>query len=62
MCDIRASTEVRALVGAGRLRELHGDAFMRYECWQCAATLSRMVTEEAGRGGRLFGAGNGRFG
>ena len=62
MRDIRASAEMRALIGADELRELHGDAFMRYECWQCAATPSRMVTEEAGRGGRLFGAGNGRFG
>jgi hypothetical protein len=32
---IRASVEVRALIGAGKLRELHGDAFARYECWQC---------------------------
>jgi hypothetical protein len=33
--DIRASVEVRALIGADKLRELHGDAFVRYECWQC---------------------------
>jgi len=33
--DIRASVEVRALIGAGKLRELHGDAFARYECWRC---------------------------
>jgi hypothetical protein len=62
MRDIRAGAEGRALIGAGKLGELHGDAFMRYECWQCAATPSWMVTEEAGCGGRLFGAGNGRFG
>jgi hypothetical protein len=35
MRDIRASTEVRALIGADKLRELHGKAFARYECWQC---------------------------
>jgi hypothetical protein len=33
--DIGASVEVRALIGADKLRELHGDAFVRYECWQC---------------------------
>jgi hypothetical protein len=35
MRDIRASVEVRALVGAEKLRELHGDAFVQYECWRC---------------------------
>ena len=35
MRDIRASVEVRALIGAGKLRDLHGDAFAEYECWQC---------------------------
>jgi uncharacterized C2H2 Zn-finger protein len=30
--DIEASVEVRALIGAEKLRELHGDAFVRYEC------------------------------
>lgn len=35
MYDIRASAEVRALIGAEKLRELHGSAFVRYECWQC---------------------------
>ena len=35
MRDIRASVEVRAFVGAGKLRELHGDAFAQYEWWQC---------------------------
>lgn len=35
MRDIRASVEVRALIGAEKLRELHGDAFVRYDCWQC---------------------------
>ena|SRR5215831_159608 len=40
MRDIRASAEVLALIGAEKLRELHGDAFIRYRCWQC------------GRGGR----------
>ena len=38
MRDIRASVEVRALIGADKLRELHGDAFARYECWQCGNT------------------------
>jgi hypothetical protein len=33
--DIGASVEVRARIGADKLRELHGDAFARYECWQC---------------------------
>jgi hypothetical protein len=36
--DIRASVEVRALIGADKLRELHGDAFARYECWRCGRT------------------------
>jgi hypothetical protein len=36
--DIRASVEVRALIGADKLRGLHGDAFARYECWQCGRT------------------------
>jgi hypothetical protein len=35
MRDIRASVEVRALIGADKLRELHGKAFAQYECWQC---------------------------
>jgi hypothetical protein len=35
MRDIRASVEVRALVGAEKLRELHEAARERYECWQC---------------------------
>jgi hypothetical protein len=35
MADIRASVEVRALIGADKLRELHGDAFARYACWRC---------------------------
>ena len=38
MRDIRASVEVRALIGAEKLRELHEDAFARYECWQCGRT------------------------
>jgi hypothetical protein len=38
MRDIRASVEVRALIGAGKLHELHEDAFPRYECWQCGRT------------------------
>jgi hypothetical protein len=33
--DIRTTVEVRALVGADKLRELHEDARERYECWQC---------------------------
>jgi hypothetical protein len=36
--DIEASVEVRALIGADKLRELHEDAFARYECWQCGKT------------------------
>jgi hypothetical protein len=35
MRDIRASVEVRALIGAEKLRELRGGYFGRYECWQC---------------------------
>jgi hypothetical protein len=35
VCDIRASVEVRALIGTDKLRELHGDALLRYECWRC---------------------------
>jgi hypothetical protein len=35
MRDIRASVEVRAFIGAEKLRELHGDASAQYECWQC---------------------------
>jgi hypothetical protein len=35
MRDIRASVEVRALIGAEKLRELHRGAFGRDECWQC---------------------------
>jgi hypothetical protein len=38
MRDIRASVDVRALIGAGKLRELHGDTFVQYECWQCGRT------------------------
>ena len=38
MRDIGASVEVRALIGADKLRELHGDAFARYGCWQCGRT------------------------
>jgi hypothetical protein len=36
--DIRASVEVRALIGAGKLRELHGDTLVRFECWRCGGT------------------------
>jgi hypothetical protein len=35
MRDIRASVEVRALIGAEKLHELHEDALPRYECWHC---------------------------
>jgi len=38
MRDIRASVEVRALIGAEKLHELHGDNFLRYECWQCGSS------------------------
>jgi hypothetical protein len=34
--EIRASVEVRALIGAGKPRELHVDALVRYTCWQCS--------------------------
>jgi hypothetical protein len=36
--DIQASVEVRALIGAEKLLELHRDAFVQYECWQCGKT------------------------
>jgi hypothetical protein len=36
--DIGASVVVRALIGAGKLRELHGRGFTRYACWQCGRT------------------------
>jgi hypothetical protein len=36
--DIRASVEVRALIGADKLRELHGDVYAEYECFQCGRT------------------------
>jgi hypothetical protein len=35
MRDVRTSVEVRALIGAGKLRELRGGGFAEYECWQC---------------------------
>ncbi len=38
MHDIRATAEVRALIGADKLRELDEDANERYECWQCGRT------------------------
>jgi hypothetical protein len=38
MRDIRASVEVRALIGADKLRELQGDAYAKYECGQCGRT------------------------
>jgi hypothetical protein len=38
MRDIRASVEVRALIGAEQLRELHEGSFAGYECWQCGRT------------------------
>jgi hypothetical protein len=36
--DIRASVEVRALIGAGKLRDLHGDTLAPYQCWRCGRT------------------------
>jgi hypothetical protein len=36
--DIGASVEVRALIGADKLRELHADTCAQYECWQCGRT------------------------
>jgi hypothetical protein len=38
MRDIRASVEVRALIGAEKLHELHEDFSVRYACWQCGRT------------------------
>ena len=38
MRDIGAGVGVRALIGADKLRELHGGAFARYECWRCGRT------------------------
>jgi len=35
--DLRASVEVRALIGAEQPRELHGDP-VQDECWQCGRT------------------------
>jgi len=35
MPNIRAGVEVRALIGADKLRELDKDALVRYECWRC---------------------------
>jgi hypothetical protein len=36
--DIRASAEVRALAGAEKLRDMQGDALVRYKCWPCGRT------------------------
>jgi hypothetical protein len=38
MRDIRATVEVRALIGAEKLRELHEAAPDRYQCWPCGGT------------------------
>ena len=38
MRDIGASAGVRALAGAEKHRELHGDALVRYECRPCGRT------------------------
>ena len=35
MRDIRASAEVKELVGLETLRELEGDAFECYDGWRC---------------------------
>jgi hypothetical protein len=35
MRDIRASDEVKKLIGVEALRELEGDAYERYDCWRC---------------------------
>jgi hypothetical protein len=50
MRDIRASVEVRALIGAEKLRELHGKAFAQYEYWQCGgeARTTKGVTWQGG--------------
>jgi hypothetical protein len=34
MRDLRTSADVRARIGAEKLCELHGDALVRYDCWQ----------------------------
>jgi hypothetical protein len=36
--DIGPSVELRALTGARRLRELHGDTVMHHQRWQCGET------------------------
>jgi hypothetical protein len=38
MRAISASVEVRAFIGAEKLRELYGDTFLQYECWQCGSS------------------------
>jgi hypothetical protein len=35
MRDIRTCVEVHAMIGAEKLRALHGNAFVHYACWQC---------------------------
>ena len=55
MRDIKANGEVRALIGAEKLRELHGDAFVRYECWQCGSTPSALAVGDGHRLGRRAG-------
>ena len=47
MRDIKANGEVRALIGAEKLRELHGDAFVRYECWHAAALGAPLLSVTA---------------
>ena len=66
MREVRASVEVRALIGANKPRELHGDALARYQCWLCnrevrttgptsvivlAYRLFRVASRQAGCGG-----------
>jgi hypothetical protein len=62
--DIRASAEVRALIGGDKLRELHGDASARYGCWavrqdrpHCPAQLSNRARSPGFPGVKLAHAG-----
>ena len=55
MPDIRASVEVRALIGADRLRVLPGDALVRHACWPCSREVRTTTpTSEIVLAYRLF--------
>jgi hypothetical protein len=45
MRDIRASVEVKELVGLETLRELEGDAFEHYDCWRCGGQAVRPIRQ-----------------